>query len=271
MTILRRILPAIAGGVAFLAAPMVSAQEAGGNPQDEIKQLFKKVEKDLQEIDKLLLDASKDPRGAANSSSANASESSDPSAKSTAKSANARQREVSESIQKIMDLIPPGNGSCSNCSNHGLKKPGDSQSNGKPNQQQGQGQGGSMAEGQPQKSGQEQERQQQQNEEKTAQGAGQAPSTPKDGMEPKDPNASGDPNSPLKSTEKGSNGPKKPRDYDTERLARQKEASDRWGDLPEHVRKAFANENTDDLPMRYRKWIQDFYLRTAKSSSTSGK
>ncbi|MBI3820753.1 MAG: hypothetical protein HY286_18845 [Planctomycetes bacterium] len=50
-------------------------------------------------------------------------------------------------------------------------------------------------------------------------------------------------------------------------MKRDHEATDRWGDLPEHLRGTFSNEKTDDLPMRYRRWIQDFYTRTSKSAS----
>ena len=62
-------------------------------------------------------------------------------------------------------------------------------------------------------------------------------------------------------------GKGKPRDYETERQNRAKEVTDRWGDLPEHKRAIFENTNTEDLPMRYRKWIQEFYLRMQKPTT----
>ncbi|MBI3820755.1 MAG: hypothetical protein HY286_18855 [Planctomycetes bacterium] len=85
-------------GVAFGAARNVNAQIAGGgNPEQEIKELFKKVEKDLQEIDKLLLDAGKDAPAIQVSAS---------NCKEVARDALGRQKLVSDNIQKIMDLIP---------------------------------------------------------------------------------------------------------------------------------------------------------------------
>ena len=97
-------LPAVACAAAlvWLSAPGVSGQVAGQDPKQEIKQLFKKIEGDLQEIDKLLNQAAHDTKGGA------AAESADP--KAAAKGAHDKQKEVSESIQKIIDLIPPGGG-----------------------------------------------------------------------------------------------------------------------------------------------------------------
>jgi hypothetical protein len=79
------------------------AQESGQGPANEIKLLFERVEKDLQEIDKLLLEASREPRPAG------APEAGKP--REAAKSAHNKQKGVSEAIQKILDLIPPSSGS----------------------------------------------------------------------------------------------------------------------------------------------------------------
>ncbi|MBI3820756.1 MAG: hypothetical protein HY286_18860 [Planctomycetes bacterium] len=222
----------------------------GGNPEQEIKDLFKKVEKDLQEIDKLLLEAGKDAP-AIQVTSANS--------KDVAKDALNRQKKVSENIQKILDLIPDGKGGSGKNSqqNHGLSKP-----------PKGGGKGSQGDNNNPDnKPSGEQPQQQQQNDEKTANGAGQAQTLPQDGQQPKDPKGGGNPDDNKKSNEPPKNGQQKPRDYDTERVKRDREAADRWGDLPEHLRRTFSNENTGDLPMRYRKWIQDFYTRTSKSGS----
>lgn len=239
------------GGAVFFSAPRASAQVGApaGNPEAEIKELFKKVEKDLTDIEKLLNQATSDNAAAASAA-----------AKEAAKSANTKQREVSESIQKIMDLIPPsGGGNCSNCSNHGLKKPGEDSQGSSSGQNPSQGAGNSKPQDQSQ-----------QQDEMTARGAGKAPTMPKGSeSEGKEPKGGSNPDSPKKSNSEPSQGESKPREYATERANRSREGTERWGDLPEYAQRAFSNENTEDLPMRYRKWIQDFYLRMGKSGSGS--
>jgi hypothetical protein len=37
--------------------------------------------------------------------------------------------------------------------------------------------------------------------------------------------------------------------------------ADRWGHLPERVRRVFKNQITDDLPLQYRDWIDSYYRR----------
>lgn len=245
----------VAGALAFGLMTNRAAAQAGGNPEQEIKELMKKVEKDLQEIDKLLLQAAKDSPGAA---AASAGEN-----KTAATQAHTRQKSVSEAIQKIIDLIPPSgnNSSSSNQSKRGLSKP--NQGNGKGNQPPPDG-------NQQKDDGQQQQGKGEQQKENTAEGAGQAPTLPKDSQGEKQPQGQDDPNDNKKSNEDPRNGTKKAKDYETEKLNRGKENPDRWGDLPEHLRRTFSNENTDDLPMRYRKWIQDFYSRSSKSSTTGG-
>lgn len=41
--------------------------------------------------------------------------------------------------------------------------------------------------------------------------------------------------------------------------------SDRWGSLPERVRRVFQNQITDDLPLQYRDWIDSYYRRLSQS------
>ncbi len=104
-------LPAMAGLLAFLAAPVAIAPRAlaqgvpgqGSDPQEEIKDLFRKVEKDLEEINKLLNEASRTASG----SSAADSAASDT---GSATEAHRKQRGVVDSIQKILDLIPESGG-----------------------------------------------------------------------------------------------------------------------------------------------------------------
>lgn len=41
----------------------------------------------------------------------------------------------------------------------------------------------------------------------------------------------------------------------------------RWGDLPVQVRELFRNPDTDRLPPRYRRWIEDYYRRVRQPDS----
>jgi len=52
----------------------------------------------------------------------------------------------------------------------------------------------------------------------------------------------------------------KPPDQDTERT-QPGQGNDRWGDLPVHVRELFRVQGGDDLPPRYRDWIDAYYRR----------
>jgi hypothetical protein len=218
-----------------------AAQTPGEDPMEEIKQLFRQVEKDLQEIDKLLLEAAREPKAMPQPAAK---------PKETAKTAHVKQKDVSQAIQKILDLIPEGSGSCCNKkpSNHGLVKPGESsggQGNSEPKNA-----GGEKRKPSPTPTGED---------EKTAEGAGQAPTEPKSAKP-----SGGTPENNQRSSEPPSQGKAKPRDYDTARVQRGAEGVERWGDLPEHTRKVFENTSTDDLPLRYRKWIQDFYTRVQR-------
>ena len=38
-------------------------------------------------------------------------------------------------------------------------------------------------------------------------------------------------------------------------------AGDRWGDLPVHVQDVFRGEDSEQMPARYREWIDAYYRR----------
>ncbi|HKD99629.1 MAG TPA: hypothetical protein VKE69_01360, partial [Planctomycetota bacterium] len=98
--------------------------------------------------------------------------------------------------------------------------------------------------------------------EKTPQGAQKAP-TPSGGADqPKD---------PRKSNADPSQGKRPPSKHPTERNPNAGGAVDRWGDLPEYARDTFRNDRTDDVPLRYRRWIEDFYRRVQKAESDGGR
>jgi hypothetical protein len=37
-----------------------------------------------------------------------------------------------------------------------------------------------------------------------------------------------------------------------------------WGRLPQHVRQRFVNQGTDEVPTRYRDWIDSYYRRLSR-------
>jgi hypothetical protein len=132
-------------------------------------------------------------------------------------------------------------------------KPGQGQSGGKGQQSQQDQQGNK-----PQDSSQGPSK-----DEATAKGAGQAIAEPQS----QNPKNGGRPDDGRKSNAAPELGKSKPRDYDTEKQNRGKENVERWGDLPEHTRRVFENTSTEDLPVQYRKWIREFYLRTMKPTT----
>lgn len=213
---------------AALAAAPAAVAQGPEDPRQEVKRLFEQVSKDLDEIDKLLLQAASDRRSKAGAGEA-ATE------KDAAKEAHGKQREVVDAIQKILELVP---------------RTGSSQSSGSG------GQPSSKSDGNlPDDPGQQRE------DSGAPRGENQAPKDP----------SGGKPDDPRESKEKPKNGVKPPRDYATERRERGDLTVDRWGELPEQVREAFTNESTQDVPIRYRKWIQDFYKRVQRGSTPGGR
>jgi len=74
------------------------------------------------------------------------------------------------------------------------------------------------------------------------------------------------PDSPLESKDRPTRGVSPARAYDTEKHPGGGSV-ERWGDLPEQARQVFSNESTQDVPLRYRRWIESFYRRAQKAGS----
>lgn len=213
-----------------LAAPARAQsppQEDAQGGCKEVRELVERIDADLAKVNELLAEAS--AVGAS------------PAAKVATKSAQAKQKEVAETMQKILEHAHEGQCKSGSCSSKGLCRSSSSKGGGS----QGSASSGST--------GSELDGRKVDGEKDGApRGEGQAPRTA----------SAGTPDSPRKSTEPPKQGMSPPREYDTEKQAR-RDAVARWGDLPEQIRDAFANERTDDLPVRYRKWIQAFYRRAA--------
>jgi hypothetical protein len=125
-------------------------------------------------------------------------------------------------------------------------------------QQQG-GSGQQQQQPQRQPGGQQQGQEQGQRENTPEQPGGQQPdqSQPQGEGEPRSPRESDDPNATNEA------GDEPPQD-ETGEGARPAHAGERWGDLPVHVREIFRTEGDRHMPARYRDWIDSYYRKLAR-------
>jgi hypothetical protein len=189
-------------------------------------ELFQKVERRLNEIDKLLYDA-----GSGNAKVSSQAESGIAELLNTSK---ANGKEVLSGIDRILEIARQMGGQCSGAMS--------GQSNSKsPSDKPEQG------------SGKPQER------EKT-------PEAPKPKGEKPEPNQpqqgeNGQPKNPHESNSEPRNRKAEPPPpLETERVTAG-QSNERWGDLPEQVRDLFRTEGGGDMPPQYRDWIDAYYRR----------
>ncbi|MEW6073084.1 MAG: hypothetical protein AB1726_10910, partial [Planctomycetota bacterium] len=69
------------------------------------------------------------------------------------------------------------------------------------------------------------------------------------------------PESPRGGTEPGQNGPGSPPERPTEEPPPAIDDRDRWGDLPPRAQEIFRSQGRDDVPVRYREWIDAYWRR----------
>jgi hypothetical protein len=208
--------------------------EAGRN---EMIELFMQVEQRLREIDQLLFDAS---AGEVLDEDVEEAGIGDLLRQSTSKA-----EEVVQGIDRILEIAQ--------------------QQGGAQQAMQGQSQGdkpqGSPLDKQQGQQGEQGEKEQ------TPEAPGdkqQQPSQePKGGDEPhEEPGKSGQPKSPLESDEESRNEENQPPAGDeTGSGTRTVDTTERWGDLPIHVRDLFRSEGGGDMPPQYRDWIDAYYRR----------
>ena len=201
--------------------------DAGRN---EMIELFRKVEQRLREIDQLLFDAS---AGEAIDEDVEAAGIADLLRQSTS-----RAKEVVEGINRILEIAEREGGA-----QQAMQSPGQGQSQGSPLDQQQQ---------QPGEQGQKEQTPE-------APGEEQQPG----GEEPHDePGQGGQPRSPLESDGESRNEDNRPPPAgETASGMRTVDTTERWGDLPIHVRDLFRSEGGGDMPSQYRDWIDAYYRR----------
>jgi hypothetical protein len=217
--------------------PLPEHSNAATDARDEMIQLFHKVERRLAEIDALLYDASTGQPspgpGLASVAEAGIGE--------LLERSQGESQGVLQDIDRILEIA---------------RQFGQSQ-----NQSQGQGscesalQGGSPLDQKPGAQGQKEETPEMMN-------SGQERPEPREGSEqpagrqPNDPRDSVAPEGDSENRDASSDPP----DAETGRVEVQ-DSSERWGDLPEHVRDLFRTEGGRDMPPQYRDWIDGYYRR----------
>jgi len=223
-------------------APTISQRDG---VQSEMRELFAKVERRLIEIDRLLSDAGAgDAPLPSGSKKAGIDE--------LLRTSQTRQREVLESIDRILELARDNAG---RSSSSGSGNSGDPQSGGQsPLDKRGDQENDREATpSAPQPNAKP--------ESKDQSGSKPKPDKPQKqqngGDEPRDPRAS-----PSKNAENkpGSAPPGQP----TEGPSKADAGKDRWGDLPVKVRDVFRTEGGSDMPVQYREWIDSYYRRLNK-------
>ncbi|MEL6429306.1 MAG: hypothetical protein AAFP22_02185 [Planctomycetota bacterium] len=222
--------------------------------EDEMRELFLKVDKRLTRVTELLYEASSgDGSRAEEIGSAgidelirgaeSASSSAQGGIAKLLEASERQSRAASEEIQLILDIAAQNPSSSGGGGGGNDPQSGE----GQPQPQQGQTPSGSRREDKGQDPSQQQgENQQQQQDPSQQQGGNQPDNT--------QPNSDEQPTNPSdpRSSEQG-----------PEAAAR---GTEDWGDLPIHLRKVFQNSVSDDVPPRYRDWVDAYYERLRRSS-----
>jgi hypothetical protein len=204
-------------------APIESVDAQQG--RQEMIDLFYEVERRLKEIDELLYDASAGDALAGDVAESGIDE--------LLKQSTTRAEEVLTGIDRILEIAEQqGDGSCSSAMESSGSSPLDSQ----PQGEQGR-------------------------KEQTPDKPGQQPE-PKPGEEPQQ-QQGGDPQSPREADVEPNNNEaeKPPPEDETSGRIDAMDSTERWGDLPIHVRDLFRTEGGGDMPPQYRDWIDAYYRR----------
>jgi hypothetical protein len=208
-------------------APKPTIEELGvapDDPREEMIEVFHRVERRLEEIDRLLYDAA---AGEAQLSAVSESGMLDLLRRSQSKS-----EEAIQGIDRILEIANQNGGTC-NSAMAGRSSP---QSQPKDAPQQG-GKQPSPREATPEMPGGEQP------QPEPSEGDGQTPTSPREStQEPQ--NRAGAPPPPIDTARSGGT-----------------QTNERWGDLPEHLQDLFRTEGSGDMPPRYRDSIDAYYRR----------
>ena len=213
--------------------------------QQEMVELFGKVERRLREIDRLLSDASAGDTTALSGVGESGID-------DLIKLSRANCNKAVEGIDRILELAEamsckkPSSSSSSSAS---CENPGD----GPPSPLDKQGQQQTQREQTPDAPPDQASNEPKPGDEKPQPKPGEPG---ENGEDPKDPRASNDPDP---QNQPGNQPPQS--DPHAPAIAN---GLDKWGDLPVHARDVFRTEGGGDLPPRYRDWIDSYYRRLNK-------
>jgi len=216
--------------------------------QEEMLQLFRDIEQNLRKVDVLLSDAGAgDTSGLADVEESGIGR--------LLEDTRDRSEQVLQDIDRLLEIAEE----------MGQQNGGGSGQSGQPQNQQN-GSSGSQGSSSPQ--GTQTTRREQTPETPGQESPGQSPEpgeqphgqqpgeqqptpqgeTPTDGQDPSNTDPSLRPGSEPPTDPTGAGSPNDP-------------ASDRWGDLPVHVQDVFRGEDSEEMPPRYREWIDAYYRR----------
>lgn len=242
------------------------APPAGPAGNQEMIDLFMTVEKRLDRVTELLFEASSgDTGGAGDIGSARIDElirgaesQATQASNDMARLLEATRRQsqaASEEIGRILKLAEQSESSSSSGSSGG--KPGQKPQSGQPSPQQGQTSPGSRREDKGENGPEEESKGKQEGEEQGKDGE-----KPEDGEKPQD----GDQPKGSQESEGGKDGKSKQPPEGEKGAPSNAQGNEEWGDLPVHLRKVFENGVSDDVPARYRGWVDSYYKRLNRRS-----
>ena len=240
------------------------APPAPGANNEEMAELFMTVEKRLDRVTELLFEASSGNTGGASDigsaridelirgAEAQATQASN----DMARLLEATRRQSSAASEEIGRILKLAEQNESSSSSSGGKPSGKPQS-GQPSPQQGQTSPGSRKEDKGETGPEQESKGKEEGEQE-----GQEGQEPQDGNEPKN----GDQPKGDKETEGGKDGKSKTPPEGEKGDPANAQGNEEWGDLPVHLRKVFENGVSDDVPARYRGWVDSYYKRLNRRS-----
>lgn len=240
------------------AAPPFSPREGANDLQEEMRQIFRRVETKLRDIDVLLTDAGAgDTRCLTEAGKSGIDE--------LLRQSVQEGRAVQREIDQLLQLAQQAGSQSSSSSSSSSQQSGQGQQSQSGNEPSPLDQGPGRQRNQeatptlpeqPQPGGEEPGDQQ-----------GEQPGGEETGEQPGDQNQKpGEGEQPQDGPERPDDDPENragddPQAGDTAAPSARADLSERWGELPVHVRDVFRTEGGEDMPAEYRDWIDAYYRK----------
>lgn len=226
------------GGESGLSPSPENVSAASRDLADEMTKLFRRVEQNLRGIDKTLNDAS-------------AGEGALPDVQESGlddllRRTQADSKTVVSDMDKILEMARKSGGSCCKC-----LKPGPGSGEGSKSGEAGLSQPKNSQLDRPQ--------------DRSPREGEKTPDQPSPEEAQRQKQASGRPETPAESKERGETRPEEFLDQERGDPVTHSSDSDQWGVLPPKVQEIFRNESSIDVPVQYRDWIDSYYRRLGRS------